>query len=122
MITGKPGRGVKERQIDLQSKAIRGLVLGSGLLLVSILAFALSPRGLVITLFALAFAFVFLSSAVARFFQARSLHALDRADERPALPSSQTEFIKPLNSIYETDDLTPVSVTEHTTKHLNRTE
>ncbi len=118
-MAGKPpARVMAERHLELQSQSIRGLILGAGFLFVAALAFALSTRGLVVTLFALAFAFVFLSSGIARLVQARGLKALDKTDDQPALPPAQTEFARPLHSIYETDELSPLSVTEHTTKHL----
>lgn len=119
LVAGKaPARVTAERHIELKSQAVRGLVLGSGFFLVSALAFALSTRGLTFSLFALAFAFVFLSSGIARLVQARGLRELAQANDPPAIAPGQTEFPKPLRSLYETDDLAPISVTEHTTKHL----
>jgi hypothetical protein len=119
-MAGKPpARITAERHLELQSQSIRGLVLGAGFLFVAALAFALSTRALVVTLFALAFAFVFLSSGIARLVQARGLRALDKLDDRPELRSPWTEFVPPAGSIYETDELAPLSVTEHTTKHLD---
>lgn len=119
VLAGKPPvRAVAEKQIELQSQAIRGLVMGLGFMIVAAMAFFLSTRGLTVTLFAMAFGFVFLGAALSRFVHARGLKALDAADDQAALPSAQTEFAPPTRSIYQTDDLAPVSVTETTTRHL----
>jgi hypothetical protein len=122
-FSGKRGAvpmSIAEKQIELFSRGIRGLIMGAGLFIVSALAFVLSTRGLTFSLFTLAFAFLLAGTGISRLIHARGLKALGKKGEPVALPSVQTEYIKPLRSIYETDDLArqPLSVTEHTTSHL----
>jgi len=112
-----------EKQIDLFSSAIRGLMTGLGFLIVAGVAFGISSRLSVLGIFALAFAFFFLGTGVSRLVQAKALKRLrtPKMDQpTPALSTGNAEYIKPSRSIYETDDLiaTPRSVTEHTTTHL----
>ena len=121
LVAGKPpARSLAEKHIDLYSRGVRGLLLGLGFLIVSGLGFVLSTRGPAFSLFALMFAFVFLATGISRFVQARGLKALDMKDEPAALPPGQMDYIKPSRSIYETDDLVPASVTEHTTTNLSQ--
>lgn len=68
----------------------------------------------------LTLAFVWLSTGISRFVQARALKALAMKDEPAALPPSQMDYARPVRSIYETDDLIPASVTEHTTTNLSQ--
>ena len=111
---------IAEQQIDLFSRGIRGLIMGAGLFIVSALAFVLSTRGLTFSLFMLAFAFLLGGTGISRLIHARGLKALGKRDEPAALAPGQTDYIKPPESIYDTDDLLarPLSVTEHTTTHL----
>jgi hypothetical protein len=110
-----------ERHIDLFSSGLRGVLIGSGFFLVSVLAIALSLKLAVLTFFGLAFASFFIGTGVARLVQARALRRLRQPKPNPELTSAQTEYIKPSRSIYETDDLvgSPRSITEHTTTHLD---
>ena len=111
--------GLAEKHIELYSRGVRGLLLGLGFSIISVLGFVLSTRGPTFGLFALMFAFFFLATGISRFVQARALKALDMKDDPAALPPGQMDYITPPRSIYETDDLTPASVTEHTTTNLS---
>lgn len=117
---GGDTRSLAEKHIEIYSRGISGLMIGVGFVILAALAFALSARGLAFALFALAFAIVFLSMGVSRLVQASGLKALAERDEPAALPPVQTEYIKPLRSVFDTDDLSavPISVTENTTRHL----
>jgi len=95
-------------------------MIGVGLILVAALALLLTMRSLPVALFSLIFGVVFLSMGVSRLVQAKGLKALAEREESAALPPGQTEYIKPVRSVFDTDDLSavPVSVTENTTRHL----
>ena len=113
---------LEEKHIELFSSGIRGLTMGIGFLIVAFAAIGISWRLGVLTIFALAFSFVFLASGISRLVQASSLKRLRERDTvQPALPPSGTEYLKPPKSLYETDDLVsnfPGSITDHTTRHL----
>src|SRR5258708_23819331 len=122
-FSGKRGAApisIAEKQIELYSRGIRGLIMGGGLFIVSALAFVLSERGLTFSLFMLAFGFLLVGTGISRLIHAKGLKELDKRDESAALPPGQTEYIKPSGSIYQTDDLLrePSSVTERTTNLL----
>lgn len=111
-----------EKHIDLFSSALRGLMVGLGFLIVAVLAFGISEKLAVLGLFALAFAFFFGGTGVARLVQARALKKLREPKKvQPSLPAGEPAYIKPNRSIYETDDLagSPRSITENTTTHLD---
>ena len=114
-----------EKQIDLYSRGLRGLIGGFGFLIVSGVAFGISVRLAVLGVFALAFAFVFLSTGISRMVQAKALRRLrDPAiDQNPAtLPPNGLDYIGPAHSPYETESLIPTqpqSITEQTTTHLD---
>lgn len=122
VVDGKPHHkpALSEKYIELYGRGITGVMIGVGFFIISGLAFAFRTPSGFLWLFMLAFAFFFFSTGVSRFIQAKAIKALNNPNEIPALPATQTEYIKPLHSIYETDDLTalPLSVTEHTTTHL----
>ena len=122
-FSGKRGdapMSIAEQQIDLFSRGIRGLIMGGGLFVVSALAFVLSERGLTFSLFMLAFGFLLVGTGISRLIHARGLKELGKRDEPAELTSGQADYIKPRESIYDTDGLLarPLSVTEHTTTHL----
>ena len=109
------------KHIDLFSSGLRGLLIGFGFFFVAAAAFGAASLPF-IGLFALAFAFFFAGTGVARLFQARALKKLrEPKNVKPSLPSGEPAYIKPQRSIYETDDLaaTPRSITENTTTHLD---
>src|SRR5437879_11519284 len=122
-FSGKRGEApmsIAEKQIELYSRGIRGLIMGGGLFVVSALAFVLSERGLTFSLFMLAFGFLLVGTGISRLIHARGLKALAKRDEPAALTPGQADYIKPRGSIYQTDDLhaQPLSITERTTTHL----
>ena len=111
-----------EKQIDLYGSGLRGVLIGTGFLISSGIAFAVSMRVAVLALFFLAFASFFLGTGISRLFQARALKRL--LNERELPPAADTSALpdhtKVPPSFYETDDLAQLapSVTEHTTTHL----
>src|SRR5437016_169156 len=122
-FSGKRGEtpmSIAEKQIELFSRGIRGLIMGGGFFIVSALAFVLSTRGLTFSLFMLAFAFLLAGTGISRLIHARGLKALSKKNDPAALTPGQADYLKPRGSIYETDDLLaqPLSVTERTTTHL----
>jgi hypothetical protein len=111
---------IAEKQIELFSAGIRGLIMGGGLFIASALAFVLSTNGLTFSLFALVFAFLLTGAGISRLIHSRGLKRLSKKDEHAELTSGQPDYIKPRGSIYDTDGLLgrPSSITEHTTTHL----
>lgn len=125
VVEGKPAENLAlaEKQIDLFSSGIRGLMIGLGFLIVSGISFGISVRLAVLGIFALAFASFFVGTGIARLVQARALRRLrEESSPPPALASGETEYIKPVRSIYDTDELNaiPGSITERTTTHLKK--
>ena len=117
---GSAPMSIAEKQIELFSRGIRGLIMGGGLFIASGLAFVLSERGLSFALFALVFGFLLTGTGISRLIHAQGLKKLAKRDEPAALTPGQTDYIKPSESIYGTDDLLaqPSSITERTTTHL----
>jgi hypothetical protein len=119
-VTNSPA--MVEKQIDLFSSGLRGLIIGGGFLGVAVLAYALSPQLAVAVIFALAFASFFIGTGISRLVQAQALKRLrtpNIGNSTPDLSPGSVDYIGPPRSIYETDDLiTPRSVTENTTTHL----
>ena len=116
------GLSLAEKQIDLSSRGWRGLLGGTGFLIVASLAFALSGK-ITFPLFMLVFAFVFISTGISRFIEARGIKRLlelSGTHHERAISAGPPAFIQPPRSLFETDDLTatPLSVTERTTTHL----
>ena len=125
VVEGKAPAGLQlaEKEIDLSSRAWRGLIGGLGFLIFSGLVFGLSSRTWVMGFFGLVLAIVFLSAGLSRFIQARALKRLREArTSGPAaeLASGAPDYIERPRPLFETDDLTarPPSVTEHTTTRL----
>lgn len=110
-----------ERQIELSSRAWRGLIGGTGFLIVAGLGFGLSNNTWAMGFFGLIFAAVFLSMGISRFIQARGLKRLiEQGTSGPALTSVNADYVHPARSLFATDDLTgqPRSITENTTTRL----
>ena len=112
-----------EKQIDLYGSGLRGVLIGSGFLFSSAVAFAVSMRVAVLALFFLAFASYFLGTGISRLFQARALkRLLAERDRQPAAAptAALSDYTKSPPSFYETDDRAqlPSSITENTTTHL----
>jgi hypothetical protein len=116
-------QSLSEKYIELSSSGLRGLIIGAGYLIVSGLSFAISLNLAILGIFFLAFAFYGLGAGVSRLVHAKRIKALIEKDEL-ALSPGQIEYLKPSQSIYDTDDLAgqPLSVTEHTTRHLEKDE
>lgn len=114
---------IAEKRIELSSSGWRGLLVGSGFLIVAGLAFGISERLAVLGIFLLTFTVVFIGTGISRFVQARGLkRLLDPSDSEhgPALTAGEADYIQPFPSLFATDDLTgePRSATEHTTTRL----
>ena len=112
-----------EKQIDLYGRGWRGLIGGLGFLIVAGVSFGISIKLAVLGVFALAFATVFLSTGISRLVQANALKRLrERKTAEPPqfLSPGDPDYLRPLHSIYATDDLVrqPGSITEQTTTHL----
>jgi hypothetical protein len=110
-----------EKEIDLFSSGLRGLIIGAGFFGVAILAYVLSPQLAIAVIFALAFASFFIGTGISRLVQARALRGLrsPKIRKSPELATGGQDYIGPSRSIYETEDLaTPRSITENTTTHL----
>ena len=123
IIEGKLPASLTEKHIDLFGSGLRGLMVGLGFLIVSVVAYRFSPQLAVAVIFALAFAFFFLASGISRLVQARAIKNMlspMASGGTSALPPGAAEYIQPPRSIFHTDDLatTPRSVTENTTTHL----
>jgi hypothetical protein len=81
VVEGKApaGHQLAEKEIELSSKAWRGLIGGMGFLILSGIGFGLSTRTWVMGFFGLMFAIVFLSTGISRFIQARALKTASRS-------------------------------------------
>lgn len=115
---------LEEKAIELNSRALMGLLIGGGFSVLSYVIYGAPPIGGVFWMIPVAFAIFFLSTAVARFSQASALRRLAARSAAPAaLPERDDRYIKPARSLYETDGLAqPHSVTDATTRHLSRDE
>ncbi len=122
-LEGKPPKSstsLAEKAIALNSRGIYGVLAGIGFLFVAAVIWSRPPYDGIFWLLPLTFAFVFIATGISRFVQARGLKALAIKDDPAALPPGQMDYIRPQRSIYETDDLVPASVTEHTTTNLSQ--
>ena len=123
VVAGKQAKAtmsLAEKAIALNSRGIRGVLGGIGFLFVAAVIWSRPPYDGIFWLLPLTLAFVWLSTGISRFVQARGLKVLSKDRDQLTLPPSQMDYIKPLRSIYETDDLAPASVTEHTTTNLSQ--
>lgn len=127
LVTGKKrdSPALAEKQIDLFSSGLRGVIIGAGFLIVAGVSFGISIRMAIMGLFMLAFASFFLGTGISRLVQSRAIKKLrdpEHPQPTPELMPGQPEYFKPARSIYETDDLvgSSRSVTENTTTHLKR--
>ena len=116
----KSSTSLAEKAIALNSRGIRGVLGGIGFLFVAGVIWSRPPYDGIFWLLPLTFAFIFVSTGISRFVQARGLKALSKGSDQLTLPPGQMDYIKPQRSIYETDDLVPESVTENTTTNLSR--
>ena len=126
------GRVRSNNYEDLMSSAIRGIIMGIGFLVISILLFSTGVAGGRAWWWAMLFpAFAMLANGFSQYTRAKSLEK-QKANSTPVmqnqipiqspnlnLPPTQTEFVKSQGSIYDTGELVaPPSVTENTTRHL----
>ena len=118
----KSSTSLAERAISLNSRGIRGVLGGIGFLFVAAVIWSRPPYDGIFWLLPLTFASIFVSTGISRFVQARGLKALSKGSDQLTLASGQMDYVKPQRSIYETDDLVPASVTEHTTTNLSQRE
>jgi len=118
---------------ELHSTGIRNIILGFGFLLVGFLLFTIPPREGIFWLLMMIPGFCLLASGISRYIKGDALKKekssrvkiiqqpiFSQTQAKKELPPTQTEYVKPQKSIYQTDDLspTPHSVTENTTRHL----
>jgi hypothetical protein len=129
MVPGRRGGAedlsLAEKYLEIHSLGIRGMIIGIGFLIASGTAFAVTMRAAVLGLFFMAFAAFFLGIGISRLLHARGLKALNKREDVPPpseLVAGQADYVKPLRSIYETEDLVPRpdSVTDRTTRHLEK--
>ena len=118
----KSSTSLAERAISLNSRGIRGVLGGIGFLFVAAVIWSRPPYDGIFWLLPLTFASIFVSTGISRFVQARGLKALSKGSDQLTFASGQMDYVKPQRSIYETDDLVPASVTEHTTTNLSQRE
>ncbi|MEO5858747.1 MAG: hypothetical protein ABIR33_07345 [Pyrinomonadaceae bacterium] len=125
-----------ERAIEMQSGAIRGLILSGGFAFITYLIYQNPPVGGIFWLLPLAFTIFFFAATLSRFLQASMIKKLLRQTEEPSnLTDVRQEYLEPGQkgerpqlwsvppaSIYETDELEksahPESITDATTRHL----
>lgn len=120
---------------ELYSTGIRNIILGLGFLLVGFLLFTIPPREGIFWLLMMIPGFCLLASGISRYIKGDALKkekssrvkviqqpTFSQTQVKKELPPTQTEYVKPQKSIYETDDLSPAphSVTESTTRHLEK--
>lgn len=121
---------VKNELAELYSTGIRNTILGAGFLVTSIFLFTI-PGDTFFWLLMMIPAFCLIASGVSRIIKADVLktkgkietvesNALSQKKSQKELTPTKTDYIKPQNTIYETDNLSgqPISVTEDTTRHL----
>ena len=124
---------VEENPADLYSTGIRNIILGFGFLFAAVFLFMIPPRDGIFWLLMLIPGFSLFASGVSRIIKSDSPKKEHKGKatviEQPTisanqpikeLPPTQTDYVKPAKSIYETEDLAvePLSVTEDTTRHL----
>jgi hypothetical protein len=120
----------KSEIAEIYGTGIRNMILGFGFLLTTFIVKSM-PGDTYFWLLFLVPAFSLLASGISRIVKAEELKKNKNAASFyvPTLPANQinkelppnkTEYIKPKNSIYQTEELVeqPVSVTENTTKLL----
>jgi zinc-ribbon domain len=120
----------KNEIAEIYGTGIRNLILGFGFALTTFLVKSMPGDTYFWMLFVIP-AFCLLASGISRIVKAEELKknknatpiyipTLPANQANKQLPPNKTEYIKPKNSIYKTDDLVeqPISVTENTTKLL----
>ena len=128
-LSEESGLTAKDSPTELFSTGIRNIVLGFGFIAVGVFLFTIPPQDGIFWLFAMIPGFVLLASGIGRVIKSEAAkkeakeinkRALSVNQQNRALPPSQTDYVKPQSSKYETDDLVaePRSVTEATTRNL----
>lgn len=127
------GRVRSNNPDDLWSSGIRGTIMGVGFLIVSLALLITGVANGHNWWWAMLFpAFTSLSVGIGNIAKSKRLEKknsalpapappalFDRTPQNAALPSSQTDYVKPKSSIYDTGELlAPPSVVEGTTRHL----
>jgi hypothetical protein len=130
--TDRHGRVHSNNPEDLWSNAVRSMVMGIGFLIISAVLYFTGVAGGRAWWWAMLFpAFTFLATGFSQLARVKSVEK-HRTNAKPVMPNqfsapasnqqlppTQTEYVKPQNSIYDTGDLvSPPSVTENTTRHL----
>lgn len=121
VVEGKEpiGRELQEKYVEQFSRGVRGLFMGGGFFLVSVVGYLITTNALPVSLFAMLLAFVFLGTGFSRLIHAAGLRRLSRGDTPLTLEEGRADYLKPAGSIYDTDELAqPMSVTDRTTRHL----
>lgn len=119
----------KNSPAELFSTGIRNIVLGFGFLAIGLFLFTIPPQDGIFWLFAMIPGFILLASGIGRILKSNASKKNKNVIQPPSLPitqrhrelpPTQTDYVKPRATIYETDDLAaqPRSVTEGTTRHL----
>jgi hypothetical protein len=112
--------------------AVKQLLSGLGFLIVAIVLFMTGVAGGKFWWWAMLFpAFGLISKGISDYLKSKRIEArlygagnqtqnsLNQSHNKADLPPSQTEYVKPQGSIYDTGELVaPPSVTEDTTRHL----
>ncbi len=123
----------EENYAELYSTGIRNVILGFGFLFAAVFLFMIPPRDGIFWLLMMIPGFSLLASGISRLVKADApkkeremkttfIEQPTFATNQPIkeLPPTQTDYVRPAKSIYETDDLVgeSLSVTEDTTRHL----
>ena len=118
---------------ELRSTGFRNVILGVGFLLTGFLLFTIPPHDGIFWLLAMIPGFCLMASGVSRFIKHDALKkertirvnvpqppTFAETQAKKQLPPTQTDYVAPQKSLYETDDLVgePLSVTESTTRLL----
>jgi zinc-ribbon domain/Short repeat of unknown function (DUF308) len=126
------GLVIENNAAELYSTGVRNTILGIGFLVIGIFIYRI-PGDTSFWLLMMIPAFCLIASGVGRILKAEAIKtkktksanlaeppAFSATQPNKELPPMQTDYIKPQNSIYQTEDLVgqPLSVTESTTRHL----
>ncbi|HSK73282.1 MAG TPA: zinc ribbon domain-containing protein [Pyrinomonadaceae bacterium] len=117
---------------DLWSAGVRNFILGIGFLIISVVLLNTNVAGGSAWWWAMLFpAFSLLASGISNITKSKRIEKKRLQTEsqsspsqfaapqvNASLPPTQTEYIAPQQKSYQTGELVPPSVTEHTTRHL----
>ncbi len=123
----------EDSSAELYSTSIRNIILGFGFLTAAVFLFTIPPNNGILWLLAMITGFCLLASGISRWVKADALKKertlrgnvpkqpiFTATQPNKELPPTQTDYVKPQKSIYQTEDLAvePQSVTEETTRQL----